>query len=85
MFFWRFFGQKPENLEFCVVFVNKMMFRSFFSPVVWSCFLGEVFAKVSQTSCLSSFLVDFGSVAKSLSRKPRKRECFCMGGVLNVT
>ena len=32
----------PENLEFCVVFVNKTMFRSFFSIVVWSCFFGAV-------------------------------------------
>ena len=37
---WRILGQKPEDLEFRVVFVNKRMFRSFFVFLVFgSCLL----------------------------------------------
>ena len=59
--FGRIFGQKLDNLDFCVVFVNKIMFRALF--VVYSFlffFVGEVFAEVSQIPCFSSLIcVDF--------------------------
>ena len=86
LFFGGFFGQQPENLEFCVVFVKKTMFRSFFhSSLVL--FVGDVVVKVSQIPGSSSFVVvDLGgSVAKFLSRNPRKHESFCIGGVSKVT
>ena len=64
--FWRFFGEKLEILEFCVVFVKKTMFRSFFVHSSLVFFFGEVFAKVSQIPCLSSFIfVDFGGPLRS--------------------
>ena len=45
------FGQKLENLDFCAVFANKMMFRALLFIVSGSFFVGEVFAEVSQIPC----------------------------------
>ena len=60
-------GQKPDYIEFCVVLVNKTMFRAFSSIVVWSFLVGEGFAEVSQVPCFSSLIFVEGSVAKLLS------------------
>ena len=45
IYFWDVFGQKPENREFCVVFVNKTMFRSLFCPGFLVVFFGEAFCE----------------------------------------
>ena len=45
--FGRFFGQKLENLDFCVVFVNKVMVRALFF-IVFSYFLLVRFLRKSR-------------------------------------
>ena len=56
IYFWEIFGQKLENLDFCVVFVNKMMFRAHFCYSFLFFFVGEVFVEVSQIPCFSSLI-----------------------------
>ena len=58
LFFWRFFGQKPENLEFCVVIVNKTMFRRFCSIVVCSCFFVTCLRKCRKYRAVRLLFVD---------------------------
>ena len=69
------FGQNLENLDFCVVFVNKMMFRVlFFYCFFWVRF----FAEVSQIPCFSSLI--FRVSFEVFVRKALKNSCFLHGG-----
>ena len=76
-----FFGQKLENPEFCVAFVNKTMFRIF----VFHIFLSYFFRNCSKyhVFCLL-FLMIFGVRCEAFVWKASTHEGFCMVDVSKV-
>ena len=78
--FGRIFGQKLENLDFCVVFVNKMMFRALF----YSCLLFLWWKCRKYHAFRLCFLLIFRISVEVFVWKALKTRAFCVADVSKV-